>query len=1040
MSAMGYNYDVEADLWSEPEDREGDRGSWINEYMDNYKNVTLADSPLTEQQKSEVLQTVKDSIRAKTSREFWKKDSNYYSGKFNEAKERIEGLEQDVEGLQTFSLPPFNVKATNQVELDAYLDGYQTYVDKAEADGNISAEQALNFDIIIASIRNNGSQIFTLEAENKTKQDEISTLETTNQGLSATIGEKDDEILDLTGTISVIGSGFDVTLYDDIGDLDTGLASYIQGINDSDLDEEMKASQIAFAQSMADMRRENLFVPTYEAPDFNVVADGDLTGLNTSYEQAMFTLDSFLGNEYITQEEYDANVAALNESYNTRKETLVPAYTLPEFTVSELDAEGGFTNLDSEKQSFIDELQGFLDSDYITREEYDSFEAQIESAYDTKKRDITPVYEAPDFTVYGQLEPGGTFEDIDAEYNTAFDELTLNARLGYISTSDYITQLNDLQTSYEDARKGIAPAYELPDFSVYGQIAEGDDTTEIDTAYQNELTRLEEYKDSGYISLSEYYGFLGELETEYTTKREGVLPTYTMPDFSVTPASSLAELAEMEQAARDRFGMFSDQGYFPENFDILTEQGNLESLFDAERARLQGTYTLPEFAVEDTKGLLKQEDISNLFSEYEEGLQGDVLEGMLGLDDFFNAMGTAKGTFDIEYGKRKPIQPREGGYQIIPDENNEGDSPSDSDFFNYVDGGNFPDQYGTFGGVDTDGILTGNYMAKLDPAYQLAEMLLGEAGARDLFPTGKSRGLADEQFQEVVNQFMLGQADDAFDMQAGLAGKQQDLTDQLTRLKRQSDLDLMAEFGDPYRKQIEALYPGATEALQAQQEIARRSADQARGDLSPTEQSRLEQSSAIFGSQRGRDFDPITLANRIGEESQFRQQRDAQASNQQIAAMNAERGLYGDLMSTIGTDSPYAQGVGDVTTPFNIGGIMDLGTVDYANTQRLQEAQMAVSSLQRDYDTAVALREPSRAQSILNDLNQAKQTVDNISMGLSTAQQAFGTVKDIFGGITNIFGGGRSGINTNSFNINAPTSVDYGDKDSFSRYLFGMGL
>jgi hypothetical protein len=79
-----------------------------------------------------------------------------------------------------------------------------------------------------------------------------------------------------------------------------------------------------------------------------------------------------------------------------------------------------------------------------------------------------------------------------------------------------------------------------------------------------------------------------------------------MPDFGVTPASSLAELAEMEQAARDRFEMFSKSEYFPEDFDILTEQGNLESLFDAERARLQGTYTLPEFKVEDTKGLLTQ--------------------------------------------------------------------------------------------------------------------------------------------------------------------------------------------------------------------------------------------------------------------------------------------------------------------------------------------------------------------------------------------------------------------------------------------------
>ena len=199
--------------------------------------------------------------------------------------------------------------------------------------------------------------------------------------------------------------------------------------------------------------------------------------------------------------------------------------------------------------------------------------------------------------------------------------------------------------------------------------------------------------------------------------------------------------------------------------------------------------------------MLRQEDISNLFSEYEEGLKGDVVSGMLGITDFFSAMEGARGIFDFEFERRTPIQPKEGHYAIIPDPINEDetDESSQGDFLDYVDDGNYADQYGTIGGgVDTSGILTGNYMAKLDPAYQLAEMLLGEAGARDLFPTGKSRGLADAEFQEVVNKFMLGQADDAFDMQAGLAGKQQDLTDQLTRLKRQSDLDLMAEFGDPY--------------------------------------------------------------------------------------------------------------------------------------------------------------------------------------------------------------------------------------------------
>ena len=1013
MSDMGYVWNEENSVFDNPQGLEYQVVQ--DEWIANYEQQLIDDGILTQEQITNVLADLRGAIGARQSRAYWKNTTLNTQSELSDAESRIGEL-------QTFSLPEFSITATTLDGLNDYLDEYLTYVNTAEENESISAEQAINFRNIISSLKRNGADIFDLEAANKTKQDEIDNLTATNTGLSATIGEKDEEILDLTGTISVIGSGFDVTLYDDISDLDAGLASYIQGINDSDLDEEMKESQIAFAESMAAMRRENLFVPTYEAPDFNVVAEGDLTGLNQSYAQAMFTLDSFLDNEYITQEEYDSNVADLNTAYNTRKDEIVPTYTLPEFTVSELDAEGGFTNLDAEKEGFLDDLQSFLDNDYITREEYDAFEAQIESAYDTKKRDITPVYEAPDFTVYEQLQPGETFEDIDTAYNTAYDELTLNAQLGYISASDYITQLNDLQTSYEDARKGIAPAYELPDFSVYGQIAEGDDTTEIDTAYQNELTRLEEYKDSGYISLSEYYDFLGQLETEYTTRRKGVLPTYTMPDFSVTPASSLAELAEMEQAALDRFEMFSRSGYFPEDFNILTEQENLQALIDAERARIQGTYTLPEFKVEDTKGLLTQKEIEGLFSEYEEGLRGDVLEGMLGLDDFFNAMEGAKTTFDVEFAKRKPIQPRPGDYAIIPDPINEGDAdqPSTGDFLGYVDDGNFPDQYGTIGGIDTSGILTGNYMAKLDPAYQLAEILLGEDRAKQMYPTGKSRGLADEQFQEIVNQFMLGQAEDAFEMQSGLSGKMQDLATEQRRLQRKADLDLMAEFGDPYRQQLEELYPEQAAALKKQREIADIAAERAKGDLSPREQAQVEQQGYLFGATRGRDVDPMTLYRALGEETSIREGRETTATNQLTTLMNMERGLYGDLPGVIGTQSPFIEGVGDIQTPFNIGGIMDLGSVDFANQQKLQEVNMAIQQLDRDYQTAVALQQPSKAQETLVKLNEYKAMADALSSGISTAKQAFGTLGDIVGGIgsgiSSIFGGDPYAADRAAFN------------------------
>ena len=171
MSAMGYNYDVEADLWSEPEDREGNRGSWINEYMDNYKNVTLAESPLTEQQKSEVLQTVKDSIRAKTSREFWKKDSIYYQNQIVNIREEgaaaiTQAIEDTIARGDIFTQEELEtavqvaVDAANQAfsetgkeytqtELDAAVSaGVKNYVDQGYTFTQVDVEAAEDAGIL----------------------------------------------------------------------------------------------------------------------------------------------------------------------------------------------------------------------------------------------------------------------------------------------------------------------------------------------------------------------------------------------------------------------------------------------------------------------------------------------------------------------------------------------------------------------------------------------------------------------------------------------------------------------------------------------------------------------------------------------------------------------------------------------------------------------------------------------------------------------------------------------------------------------------
>jgi hypothetical protein len=88
---------------------------------------------------------------------------------------------------------------------------------------------------------------------------------------------------------------------------------------------------------------------------------------------------------------------------------------------------------------------------------------------------------------------------------------------------------------------------------------------------------------------------------------------------------------------------------------------------------------------------------------------------------------------------------------------------------------------------------------------------------------------------------------------------------------------------------------------------------------------------------------------------------------------------------------------------------MDLGSTDFANQQKLQEVNMAIAQLDRDYQTAVALNQPSQAQSTLVKLNEYKAMADALSSGISAGKQAFGTLGSILGGVTSgissIFGG-----------------------------------
>ena len=1000
MSAMGFieAFDDEGnalDYLQAPQ--EGNINEWIQGYIDTYSS-SLDAGPLTTEQKNAILQTVRDTLKANIDFQSESKQSidneNLY--KVEEGKRLV--AEQQITDLQTYTIPNFEVTATNQTELENYVNDYLSDLSSA-VDIYITQEQFDAIKNVVDGVKSAGIDAFTYEDDWKKAEQEIKDL---------------NKLKYDTGYAGFNPSSIEFGPNAST-ELQQLLDNYIVQVNTDIENEVISAAQgqaeIAFANKLFDAYKDDFEIPDFQLDDFvttfNATEAGDLDSLNEARFNALFELDNYLESQYINEDEFDVFKGQIESAYDTAKTNIVPVYEMKEFTVTGLDADGTFTSLENEFQSKMDDLvQNYYDQGYLTYTEFKEAEESLQLSYETKRQEIAPDYVLPDFSVeaFPELEEGGSLDNLNSTYEAAVNQLENYVEFGYITPAEYFSNREELDLQYNETKNRVSPVYQLEDFTSFGTLEEGDDFTEIDEAFASEQEQLESYKDAGFISPDEYYTLLGQLEDNYYSRRKGISPVYTLPDF--TTVGTLSEADLLYQAALDRIQTFNQSEYgFGDYVDQLGATEALQSAYSDAQSVVKGTYILPEFTVTDTEGTLGQSDIQDMFDKYEEGLQEDVFGGMLAFADYTSAMESARSIFDTEYTKRKPIGPIIDGL-VDFNEPFDSDEPYDS---NFGEGeAEFESEYGyggqtTEAGIAGSGTIGGNYMAKLDPAYQLAEMLFGEAGARQMFPTGKSRGYADEQFQEDVQAFLRKQTEDSFDTQAALAGKYQDLADQQRRLRRESDISLIGEFGDRYKQSIDELYPEGKEALDAQAAISRRRAEEASGDLTPQQQARAEQQAYLFGAQRGRQYDPVTLMTQLGEEEDIRTQRDSLASSMLGQTANMERGFYGDLPGTIGADSPFISGAGDVTTPFNIGGMQDMGLVGYANQARLQELEIAKSTLESEYNTARALNQDSQARQKLVELQALNEEINAFSGGLNLVEQSFGVAGDLFNNFIGYF-------------------------------------
>jgi hypothetical protein len=279
-----------------------------------------------------------------------------------------------------------------------------------------------------------------------------------------------------------------------------------------------------------------------------------------------------------------------------------------------------------------------------------------------------------------------------------------------------------------------------------------------------------------------------------------------------------------------------------------------------------------------------------------------------------------------------------------------------------------------------------------DPAFNIAKILLGETEALRRYPSGKSKGLADPELMQLIDSYMLGQTQDAFGRQSALAEDTQALADKQRRLRRESDLGLMQEFGGQYQDQMKELYPDQAFGLSEQRKLAERAAEEAGGGLTPSQRNTAEQMGYLYGAQRGRVYDPITMMKQFGEEEDIRRDRNVYATDQLTNLGNMEKGLYGDLPSVIGADSPYSEGVGQISTSFDMGSVFDMGAVDYANQEKRFQMERELAEAERAYATANTTASKKSALDRIVDAGNAIASIDKV---MQTGRDAMDTFDNI---------------------------------------------
>ena len=220
----------------------------------------------------------------------------------------------------------------------------------------------------------------------------------------------------------------------------------------------------------------------------------------------------------------------------------------------------------------------------------------------------------------------------------------------------------------------------------------------------------------------------------------------------------------------------------------------------------------------------------------------------------------------------------------------------------------------------------------------------------------------------IAEEYETLSAEAALRTQSKIATQQQAVDNQLRKIQKGEDLDLIGQFGESYRDSLRALQPERSALTQELYTQAMKKYDDLDKPFTSRELADARRESYALASAQGRQFDPVLGLYTYNQMDGVRDKKEQAATTAALNAFNTAGSLDNNVLNALMMGSKFTPTT--VTPSFSSGTAMNLGLGNFANQQAYQQNQEAQRIAQENYRAAVAAGEPSGIEKAYNDLQE----------------------------------------------------------------------